>query len=339
MKKSRKKTTALSSQSTAEVFSFGEPIPVLDRSEILNYFEPVLMFQKYYNPPINLSYLAKALNASPHHQSAITVKKNILLSTCKTTALLPRTQLEKLVQDYLVFGNAYIEVQRNKFGKVIGLSSPLAKYMRVGVEEGVFYQIVNGFEEHKFAAGAVFNIVNPDINQEVYGVPEYLAALQSAFLNESATLFRRKYYLNGAHAGSIIYLTDPTQNKDDVAAIKDQIRATKGTGNFKNLFINIPSGKKDGIQVIPLSDAVGKDEFLNIKNASRDDVLAAHRVPPQLMGIIPNNTGGFGDVEKATKVFFVNEILPLQERLKEINEIVGQEVIRFEDYKLLEPTK
>ena len=91
--------------------------------------------------------------------------------------------------------------------------------------------------------------------------------------------------------------------------------------------------------MIPLSDAVGKDEFLNIKNASRDDVLAAHRVPPQLMGIIPNNTGGFGDVEKATKVFFVNEIMPLQERLKEINEMVGQEVIRFEDYKLLEPTK
>ena len=336
MKKSRKKTTVLASQSAAEVFSFGEPIPVLDRSEILNYFEPVLMYQKYYNPPINLSYLAKALNASPHHQSAITVKKNILLSTCKTTALLPRTQLEKLVQDYLVFGNAYIEVQRNQFGKVIGLSSPLAKYMRAGVEEGVFYQIVNGLEEHKFAVGTVFNLVNPDINQEVYGVPEYLAALQSAFLNESATLFRRKYYLNGAHAGSIIYLTDPTQNKDDVAAIKDQIRATKGTGNFKNLFINIPNGKKDGIQVIPLSDAVGKDEFLNIKNASRDDVLAAHRVPPQLMGIIPNNTGGFGDVEKATKVFFVNEIIPLQERLKEINERLGIEVITFSEYKLLE---
>ena len=47
-----------------------------------------------------------------------------------------------------------------------------------------------------------------------------------------------------------------------------------------------------------------KDDFLNIKNASRDDVLAAHRVPSQLMGIVPNNTGGFGDVEKATRVFF-----------------------------------
>ena len=65
-------------------------------------------------------------------------------------------------------------------------------------------------------------------------------------------------------------------------------------------------------------------------------MLASHRVPPQLMGIIPNNTGGFGDVEKATKVFFVNEIIPLQERLKEINQRLGVEVIKFTPYKLLE---
>lgn len=335
MKKTRKKMTALS-PSPVQAFSFGEPIPVLDRAEILNYFEAVLMYDKYYQPPINPSYLAKALNASPHHQSAITVKKNILLSTCKTTALLPRTQLEKLVQDYLVFGYAYLEKVENAFGKVIGLTSPLAKYMRNGVEVGQFFQIVNGYEDYEFARNSVFCLINPDINQEIYGTPEYLASLQSAFLNESATLFRRKYYLNGAHAGSIIYMTDPTQSREDIEAIKSQIKQTKGTGNFKNLFIYVPNGKKEGLQVIPLSDAVAKDEFMNIKNASRDDVLAAHRVPPQLMGIIPNNTGGFGDVEKATKVFFVNEIIPLQERLKEINDWLGIEVIRFEDYRLLE---
>lgn len=336
MEKTTQKITALSGNVTAQAFSFGEPIPVLDRADVLNYFESVLMYDKYYEPPINLSHLAKALNSSPHHQSAITVKKNILLSTCKTTALLPRTQLEKLVQDYLVFGNAYLEKVENKFGDVIALRSPLAKYVRVGVNAGRYYQIVNGYSDYEFKKGSIISLINPDVNQEIYGVPEYLAALQSAFLNESATLFRRKYYLNGAHAGSIIYMTDPTQNKDDITAIKEQIKQTKGKGNFKNLFIYMPDGKKDGLQVIPLSDAVSKDDFLNIKNASRDDVLASHRVPPQLMGIIPNNTGGFGDVEKATKVFFVNEIIPLQERLKEINAIVGKEVITFNEYKLFE---
>lgn len=34
-----------------------------------------------------------------------------------------------------------------------------------------------------------------------------------------------------------------------------------------------------------------------------DDQLAGHRILPQLMGIIPQNTGGFGDVEEAARVF------------------------------------
>ncbi|MCV5283706.1 capsid portal protein, partial [Escherichia coli] len=74
-------------------------------------------------------------------------------------------------------------------------------------------------------------------------------------------------------------------------------------------------------------------EFLNIKNVSRDDMMAAHRVPPQMMGIIPNNTGGFGDVEKASRVFVPNELIPLQKRLEELNEWLGEKVISFEPYK------
>ena len=69
-----------------------------------------------------------------------------------------------------------------------------------------------------------------------------------------------------------------------------------------------PNGKKDGIQIIPLSEVAAKDEFLNIKNVSRDDMLAAHRVPPQLMGIIPTNTGGFGDVEKRRAFSFATNL-------------------------------
>jgi capsid portal protein len=31
-------------------------------------------------------------------------------------------------------------------------------------------------------------------------------------------------------------------------------------------------------------------------------MLAAHRVPPQLMGAIPEGNGSFGDVEKAASI-------------------------------------
>ncbi len=71
-------------------------------------------------------------------------------------------------------------------------------------------------EAHAFAAGSVFHLIEPDINQELYGLPEYLSALNSAWLNEAATLFRRKYYQNGAHAGYIMYMTDAAQSSSDI---------------------------------------------------------------------------------------------------------------------------
>ena len=163
----------------------------------------------------------------------------------------------------------------------------------------------------------------------MYGLPEYLAALNSAWLNESSTLFRRRYYENGSHAGFILYISDPAQKEEDIDNIRKALRDARGPGNFRNLFMYSPNGKKDGIQLIPVSEVAAKDEFFNIKNVTRDDILAAHRVPPQLMGIVPNNTGGFGDVEKAAAVFYRNEIEPLQRRMLEINRILGQEVIRF----------
>lgn len=131
-----------------------------------------------------------------------------------------------------------------------------------------------------------------------------------------------------------MYMSDPAQNQSDVDNIRSALKQSKGPGNFRNLFMYSPSGKKDGIQIIPLSEVAAKDEFLNIKNVSRDDILAAHRVPPQMMGIIPNNTGGFGDVGKASKVFMRNELMPLQRQMLELNTWVGEEVVRFEDYML-----
>lgn len=66
-------------------------------------------------------------------------------------------------------------------------------------------------------------------------------------------------------------------------------------------------------------------------------MMAAHRVPPQMMGIMPSNVGGFGDVEKASSVFVRNELMPLQKRLEELNLWLDEDVITFSPYKLNSP--
>jgi PBSX family phage portal protein len=171
-----------------------------------------------------------------------------------------------------------------------------------------------------------------DIEQEIYGKPEYLSAIQSALLNEGATIFRRRYYLNGSHAGFVFYLNEPTMTDKDADEIEKALKESKGVGNFKNMFIHAPNGKPDGVKIIPIAEVAAKDEFLGIKNTTAKDVMTAHRVPPQLLGQVPEVNGGFGDVEKATNVFFRNEIIPLQNKMLEINEMVGFELVAFKEF-------
>lgn len=317
-----------------EAFSFGDALPVLNKNEILDYIE-CWQNGKYFEPPISFDGLAKSFRASVHHGSAIYVKRNLLVKTFIPHPLLSRQTFGSLALDFLTFGNGYLEKMENRFGSTVGLQHSLAKYMRKSTKNPRVYYYVQGHQkEHEFSEGSIFHLIEADINQEVYGLPEYLAALNSAWLNESATLFRRKYYLNGSHAGFILYMTDPAHNQDDVDAMRKALKESKGPGNFRNLFMYAPGGKKDGIQILPVSEVAAKDEFFNIKNVTRDDILAAHRVPPQLMGVVPSNSGGFGAVEPAARVFVQNELEPLQARFQELNEWLGMEVVRFEKYTL-----
>ena len=318
---------------SAEAFSFGDPMEVLDRRELLDYLECMRM-GKWFEPPLPWEGLARSFRAAAHHSSAIYVKRNILVSTFIPHPLFSRAAFERFVLDWQVFGNAYLENRVSWAGSSMGLVPAMAKYMRRGVDLSTYYFVQGAAEPHQFARGTVFHLQEPDINQEVYGLPEYLSSLNATWLNESATLFRRRYYKNGSHAGFILYMTDAAQNQEDVDRLREAMKNAKGPGNFRNLFMYAPGGKKEGIQILPVSEVAAKDEFWNIKSVTRDDQLAAHRVPPQLMGIIPSNTGGFGDVEKAALVFARNEVKPLQDRLLAINEWVGEEVVRFGAYAL-----
>ncbi|HEJ7030608.1 TPA: phage portal protein [Serratia marcescens] len=316
-----------------QAFTFGEPSAVLDRRDILDYTECVGN-GKWIEPPVSFSGLAKSLRTAVHHSSPIYVKRNILASTYIPHPLLSQQDFSRFVLDYLVFGNAFLEKRFSVTGKLLKLETSPAKYTRRGVDPSVYWFVQSFAEPHPFAPDSVFHLLEPDINQELYGMPEYLSALNSAWLNESATLFRRKYYQNGAHAGYIMYVTDAAQNNTDVEALREAMSDSKGMGNFKNLFFYAPNGKPDGIKIVPLSEVATKDDFFNIKKVSAADLLDAHRIPYQLMGGKPENVGSVGDVEKAAKVFVRNELTPLQQRIKEVNDWVGIEVIRFKKYSL-----
>lgn len=318
---------AANDDGAVEAFTFGDPEPVLDRRTMLDMLE-CWHNGRWYEPPVPLDGLARAFRVSPHHSSAILLKRNLLMASLDPTALMARSTFGKLVQDYLVFGTAYVEQRANLVGGLLRLNHAMARYTRRGVEDGQFWWVPGNVDATEFRHGSVLQVMQPDVNQELYGVPEYLSALQSALLNEAATLFRRRYYLNGSHAGYILYATGEI-DVNDTEAMKKALKASKGPGNFRNLFVHAPNGKEGSLKILPIAEAGAKDEFLGIKNATQADVMAAHRVPPQLLGIVPAQGSAFGNPTDATAMFYELEIQPIQSVFLEINDWLGVEAVRF----------
>jgi PBSX family phage portal protein len=314
------------------VFAFDDAVSVLDRRDILSYVECNHNGRWYY-PPLSPDHLAKSMDVAPHHGSCIRLKVNLLARQLEPTRWLSVAELRKFATDFLCQGNGYFERRDNLANRPMRLQTSLARYTRRGVEDGRYYFVQNWKQEHEFRRDSIFHLIQEHPTQEIYGVPEYMGALQSALLNESATLFRRRYYLNGSHAGFILYLNGTDFGQVEMKKLSEQMKQAKGVGNFKNMLLHIPNGKPEGVKIIPIAEAGAKDEFLGIKNVSRDDMLASHRTPPQLLGVVPTNSGGFGDVGKATDVYFTNEIEPLQGRISELNDWLGVEAVVWKPYE------
>ena len=101
----RQKMTA--SAPKMEAFTFGEPVPVLDRRDILDYVE-CISNGRWYEPPVSFTGLAKAcvlpcITAHRFTSNAIFWPRHLSASVAF------QQDFSRFVLDFLVFGNAFLE--------------------------------------------------------------------------------------------------------------------------------------------------------------------------------------------------------------------------------------
>jgi PBSX family phage portal protein len=311
---------------------FGEPESVLN-SDISDYVETYLI-DGYFEPPVSFEGLAKTLRANAMHSSAIYAKRNMVSAAVELTGQLSKRDFNRFLFDFGVFGNAYLLKVTNGLGEISFKHLP-AMYIRRREKENCYsYKTENQTIDYK--ENTVFHLMEYDVTQEVYGIPQYFASLSSVWLNEDATLFRRKYYLNGAHSGFLLYMNNPNLTDAQEQDIKVKLNSAKGLGNFKNMFVNGKGKDKEKPELIPVGQLDAKDEFSKMKNVTTGDILSAHRIPLDLMSIVREGFSPVGDLNKVDKMFHKNEIKPIGEILLELNDFAGFEVLKMKEYEVLE---
>lgn len=329
MSKKKTKEVVNNDDVTVDNFTMDSSYEVINPDNLLDMLSCTLDGE-YYVPPISPNRLTKIKGMAAYHESALDFKKNAMLSIFQSTNLLKYSDFEGFIYDYHMFGNAYLEPIYSRMNTVIGYRHVMSKYTRIK-KDGSYWFLQN-FNNH-IELKNVLHFKAYDPNQNIYGMPTYMSALLSVLLNREATLFRYKYYKNGSHAGFILAINGEVK-KTNMEKIADNLKKTKNDGNFRNLLVHLPKGDKDSVQLIPISQIATKDEFVNIKDVSRDDILAVHRVPLALMSIQASNAGGFGDLSKIAKVYHMIEMLPVINKLKAANKETGQKIFDFSDFEL-----
>jgi PBSX family phage portal protein len=304
----------------ATMFKIGDAESVLS-SNVADYLGVFAGAGNYYEPPVSFDGLSKILRANGHHCTIPPFRRDRLIQHYKTSDVISDWDLGCANIDHDVFGNCYLQRIENVFGETIRFKHLPAISMRRMTKPDTYCQLLkDGKDPIEFKPGEVVHLKEYDVRQSIYGIPQYFGGIQSVLLSEDATLFRRKYYVNGAHMGYILYTSDSSLSVEDEEAIKKAVKESKGVGNFRSLYLNIPNGKKDSVQLIPVGDIATKDEFERIKNTSRADILAMWRMQPALCGAIPENVGGFGDIWKIAEVYFEYETVPMQDRFLQLNQ-------------------
>lgn len=314
-------------------FSFGDPEPVLS-SHMTDYLGIFTHNGQYYSPPISLTGLAKCSRANAHHGSALYFKTNMTTRWFNDSKSLPRMTLKKAAYDYHLLGQCYLRERKNLLGGFMYFEHLPGLYMRRMAKGNRYCMLLSGGKKIEFEEGEVHHLKNYDPVQQIYGLPEYLGGLQSLLLNEDSTLFRRRYYQNGAHMGYVFLNTASELSEDDEDLLKQQIGASKGVGNFRSMFLSVPGADKDAIKILPVGDISTKDEFERVKNITRNDVLAMNRIHPALAAVMPDNEAGFGDIEKISKVNYENEVVPIQQVFLQLNDnLPRNKQISFKEFE------
>lgn len=323
-------------------FAFGDPEPILGNSisSLLQSFTSAGGW--YYTPPVDLLGLAQLMRANSYHGPILYFKRNMIVKWFAPSHLISNEVMERAALDYVVTGNCYFQRFYDRFGNVVRLGYlPALRMRRHAKQEDTYVQLVNattpGLESAlygsgyiEFQPGEVVQLQEYDLEQGIYGVPQYLGGIQSVLLSEASTLFRRKYYVNGAHLGYILVTNDANISPETEAQIEQAVKQGKGAGNFRSLYMNVPkSNSREPVKVIPIGSIGSNDEFQAIKEVTEMEMLAMHRVPPNLAAIIPANNGGFGDLIKTLQAYHELEVQALQGKFLQLNEVISGNPVVF----------
>lgn len=222
----------------------------------------------------------------------------------------------KLALDLETFGNAYLELVPSAASPacypipaVTVWHTVAGLRQRTGARQQDWPAWTPGQAER-----GVYALGLPHPEASVYGAPDWLPALNAILVDAHASEWNYRFFANNCMPAWAIVAQNAALNAEAEAAIRDFFQAQhKGALNaHKTLLLSTGNGE---LRFERLQTDAKDMSFAELKRFARDEILAAHGVPPRLLGIISAGQLGGGGEMIAQLQFFKDCLIAQRQAL------------------------
>jgi|GEM_PF-582816 len=235
-----------------------------------------------------------------YHQRSIKLKASLLSQVLETDLerYLPKNEFAKqflfaFIHDLELYGTSFLE----KAGSANNyyLYNILGYQGRINKNKEIFQ--INSRNESQKLEGHYLRYYSPI--SKFYGEPDYLTALRQINTSHKSDVYNENFFDNGARPGYGIIFENSSPNPQQMTTFKEFFGANyKGYENSHKTFVAHTGKTAEGsppakIRLEKLDD-VEDMSFEKLKSVNKNEIIAAHGVPPRLVGVMAAGQLGGG---------------------------------------------
>ncbi len=226
--------------------------------------------------------------------------------------------LDDITRDVYVFGNAFLEVVYGPDNKPRELWNLDATSMYVKADEhgsilGYLQKprYSNSQSDIEFTSKEVIHFKLGTKGSTMYGLSPLASLILPVTVDKYAQIYNRSFFVNGAKIRGAFIMKNATP--EQVERNREYMKERARTPDMAHSDLVL----EGDIEFKQISTTQKDMEFLQLREFTRNEILAVYGVPPSKVSIIETGNIGAGTGEHQTQTFYEETILPFQMRVAE----------------------
>lgn len=251
--------------------------------------------------------------------------------------------LQKVVLDYMIHGNATIQVVRNKKGDVAELNyidvrncrlSNDGKYVFYSKKWGKYTKDMRKYErftKDSSVGNSIFWIKSSK-SKGFYGLPIWFSSLREVLTMIEASKRNYLSVLNGFTPSTLISFNNGVPSEDVMDELEQSVLNKYTTAEGANVLLTWSDDKEHAPEVSTIQTNDYTERYTTVIESCREAIYSAFRCSPQLIGITTTTTS-FNNVEflGAFSLYKTTVISVLQREIEKQISKLGIE-IKFNEF-------